>query len=108
MWHAVGGGESGFATPDPVDPNIVWSSASGSGMVGGIVVRFEEKRRQFRNVEVWPDQSNGPAEGLKYRFVWDAPLLISPHDHNTIYTGQPARPPDDQRRADRGRSSAPT
>jgi photosystem II stability/assembly factor-like uncharacterized protein len=86
MWHAVGGGESGFATPDPTDSNIVWSSASGSGMVGGIVVRFDERRRQLRNVEVWPDQSNGPAEGVKYRFVWDAPLLISPHDHNTVYT----------------------
>lgn len=86
MWHAVGGGESGFATPDPVDSNIIWSSASGSGMVGGIVVRFEESRRQFRNVEVWPDQSNGPAEGLKYRFIWDAPLLISPHDRHTVYT----------------------
>ncbi|MEW5984538.1 MAG: sialidase [Acidobacteriota bacterium] len=87
MWHAVGGGESGFATPDPTDSNIVWSSASGSGMVGGIVVRFEENRRQFRNVEVWPDQSNGPAERVKYRFVWDAPLLVSPHDHHTVYTG---------------------
>ena len=87
MWHAVGGGESGWATPDPTDSNIVWSTASGSGMVGGIVVRFEENRRQFRNVEVWPDQSNGPAEGVRYRFVWDAPLHISPHDHNTIYVG---------------------
>ena len=87
MWHAVGGGESGFATPDPTDSNVIWSSASGSGMVGGIVVRFDEKRRQFRNVEVWPDQSNGPAEGVKYRFVWDAPLLVSPHDHDTVYTG---------------------
>jgi photosystem II stability/assembly factor-like uncharacterized protein len=87
MWHSVGGGESGWATPDPTDANIVWSTASGSGMVGGIVVRFEENRRQFRNVEVWPQQSNGPAEGVKYRFVWDAPLHISPHDHNTIYTG---------------------
>jgi photosystem II stability/assembly factor-like uncharacterized protein len=87
MWHSVGGGESGWATPDPVDPNIIWSTASGSGMVGGIVVRFEENRRQFRNVEVWPQQSNGPAEGVKYRFVWDAPLLISPHDRNTLYTG---------------------
>jgi photosystem II stability/assembly factor-like uncharacterized protein len=87
MWHAVGGGESGWATPDPTDSNIVWSTASGSGMVGGIVVRFEENRRQFRNVEVWPDQSNGPAEGVRYRFVWDAPLLISPHDRNTIYVG---------------------
>jgi photosystem II stability/assembly factor-like uncharacterized protein len=87
MWHAVGGGESGWATPDPKDPNIVWSTASGSGMVGGIVVRFEENRRQFRNIEVWPDQSNGPAEGVRYRFVWDAPLQISPHDSNTIYVG---------------------
>ena len=87
MWHSVGGGESGWATPDPTDPNIIWSTASGSGMVGGIVVRFEENRRQFRNVEVWPQQSNGAADQLKYRFVWDAPLLISPHDHNTVYTG---------------------
>ena len=87
MWHSVGGGESGWATPDPTDSNIVWSTASGSGMVGGIVVRFEENRRQFRNVEVWPDQSNGPAEGVRYRFVWDAPLHISPHDSNTIYVG---------------------
>ena len=87
MWHSVGGGESGWATPDPVDSNIVWSTASGSGMVGGIVVRFEENRRQFRNVEVWPDQSNGPAEGVKYRFVWDSPFQISPHDRNTLYVG---------------------
>lgn len=87
QWHAVGGGESGWATPDPVDTNIIWSTASGSGMVGGIVVRFEENRRQFRTVEVWPQQSNGPADGVKYRFVWDAPLQLSPHDHNTIYVG---------------------
>ena len=87
MWNAVGGGESGWATPDPTDSNLIWSTASGSGMVGGIVVRYEQNRRQFRNVEVWPDQSNGPAAGVRYRFVWDAPLHISPHDHNTIYVG---------------------
>jgi len=87
QWHAVGGGESGWATPDPTDPNIIWSTASGSGMVGGIVVRFEESRRQFRSVEIWPKQSNGPAAGVKYRFVWDSPLQISPWDHNTIYVG---------------------
>jgi photosystem II stability/assembly factor-like uncharacterized protein len=87
MWHTVGGGESGWATPDPVDANIVWSSASGSGSVGGIVVRYEENRRQMRDVEVWPDQSNGPAADLKYRFIWNAPLTISPHDRNKIYVG---------------------
>ena len=87
MWHHVGGGESGWATPDPVDSNIVWSSASGSGMVGGIVVRYEEDRRQYRAVEVWPEQSRGAASGVRYRFVWDAPITISPHDHNTVYVG---------------------
>ena len=87
MWHHVGGGESGWATPDPTDPNIVWSSASGSGMVGGIVVRYEEERRQYRGVEVWPEQSRGAASGVRYRFVWDAPIHISPHDNNTVYVG---------------------
>ena len=82
----MGGGESGFATPDPEDPNIVWSSASGSGARGGIVVRYNERNRQFRNVEVWPESTGGwPAEELRYRFQWTFPLLVSPHDRNTLY-----------------------
>ena len=86
MWHSVGGGESGFATPDPTDANIIWSSASGSGAVGGIVVRYDERNRQFRQVEVWPESTIGwPAAELKYRFQWTFPLLISPHDNETIY-----------------------
>lgn len=86
MWHGVGGGESGFATPDPVDPDLIWSSASGSGARGGIVVRYDERRRQFRNVEVWPESTGGwPAQDLKYRFQWTFPLLISPHDRETVF-----------------------
>jgi hypothetical protein len=86
MWHAVGGGESGFATPDPADPDIIWSSASGSGAGGGIVVRYDERTRQYRQVEVWPEGTGGwPAADLKYRFQWTFPLLISPHDHTTVY-----------------------
>ena len=86
-WQGVGGGESGWATPDPVDPNIVWSSASSSGAVGGVVTRYDESRRQIRNVEVWPDRAKGAAADLRYRFIWDPPFLISPHDRHTIYTG---------------------
>jgi len=86
MWHDVGGGESGFATPDPKDSDIVWSSASGYGALGGVVTRFNEKTRQFRHVEVWPELTAGhPASEVKYRFQWTFPLLISPHDNNTIY-----------------------
>ncbi|HKN67187.1 MAG TPA: hypothetical protein VJW73_12985 [Gemmatimonadaceae bacterium] len=87
-WHGVEGGESGWATPDPVDSNVIWSTGSGSGARGGIVVRFDERRRQGQNVEVWPLSTGGyPAADVKYRFVWDPPFTISPHDHNKIYTG---------------------
>ena len=87
-WHSVEGGESGWATPDPVDTNLIWSTASGSGSRGGIVVRFDERTRQGQNVEVWPLSTGGyPAADVQYRFVWDAPFTISPHDHNRIYTG---------------------
>jgi photosystem II stability/assembly factor-like uncharacterized protein len=87
-WHGVEGGESGWATPDPVDPNLIWSTASGSGSRGGIVVRFDERARQGQNVEVWPLSTGGhSAAEVQYRFVWDAPFAISPHNHNTVYTG---------------------
>jgi photosystem II stability/assembly factor-like uncharacterized protein len=85
-WITVGGGESGFATPDPSDPNIVWSSASGAGAGGGIVSRWDARTRQYREVEVWPETTTGlPADSVKYRFQWTFPLLISPHDNETLY-----------------------
>ena len=87
-WMEVGGGESGWATPDPVDNNIIWSTASGSGSVGGIVTRLDLRTGAIRNVEVWPDLTGGSTAGeLKYRFVWTAPFTISPHDHNKLYIG---------------------
>ncbi|HCW08580.1 MAG TPA: sialidase, partial [Cytophagales bacterium] len=86
LWFEVGGGESGFATPDPKDPDVVWSSASGTGAAGGVVVKYNVKNRQFRQVEIWPEYTPGhPAAEVKYRFQWTFPLLISPHDHNTVY-----------------------
>ena len=88
MWGTVGGGESGWATPDPEDPNIVWSSASGSGGGGGIVVRYDARTGTLRDVEVWPVAPFGtPAKDVRYRFVWNFPLTISPHDRNKIYVG---------------------
>ena len=88
LWYSVGGGESGWATPDPVDSNIVWSSASGFGSVGGIVVRHDLRTGVSQNIEIWPEATIGYAAGdVKYRFVWTFPLTISPHDHNRVYVG---------------------
>ncbi|MBK5187995.1 MAG: hypothetical protein JJD97_07095 [Gemmatimonadaceae bacterium] len=88
QWRSVGGGESGWATPDTVDTNLVWSSASGFGSVGGIVTKFDVRTGIIHEVEVWPQSTSGtPADSVKYRFQWTFPLTISPHDHNTVYVG---------------------
>jgi photosystem II stability/assembly factor-like uncharacterized protein len=88
VWHPVAGSESGFATPDPVDNNIIWSSGTGAGSVSGAVARFDERTRQAREVEVWPvDVSGATAAEVKYRFNWEFPIAISPHDHNKLYVG---------------------
>ena len=87
-WHPVAGGESGFAVPDPVDNNIIWSTGTGSGSIGGTVTRYDERTHQDREVEVWPDYVAGaPAAEVKYRFNWEFPIAISPHDHNKVYVG---------------------
>src|SRR5438874_3597247 len=88
VWHPVAGSESGFATPDPVDNNIIWSTGTGSGSVGGSVARFDERNHQAREVEVWPEDVSGASAGeVKYRFNWEFPVTISPHDHNKVYVG---------------------
>ncbi len=88
LWYSVMGGESGAATPDPINPDIIWSTASGRGSVGGIVTRYNVRARSGRDVEVWPVNTGGhAAKDLRYRFVWDFPITISPHDNNTVYVG---------------------
>lgn len=82
-WHPVGGCESGFAIPDTVGNNIVWT-----GCYEGILDRFDLRNGQSRNVSVWPDNPEGwPASDLRYRFQWTFPVAISPHDHNRVYAG---------------------
>lgn len=88
LWRTVGGGESGWTIPDPVDPDIIWSSGTGSGSLGGSIDRFDLRNGQYRPVEVWPERPGGtPAEGVRYRFNWTYPVAMSPHDHERIYVG---------------------
>ena len=88
LCHTVGGGESGWATPDTVDTNLVWSSASGFGSVGGIATLYDRRTNVSHNLDIWPQSTIGwAADSLRYRFVWTFPLTISPHDHNRVYVG---------------------
>ena len=63
QWHAVAGGESGWAIPDPTDNNIIWATGTGYGSLGGTVERFDERTRQAREVEIWPEAHDRLAGG---------------------------------------------
>jgi photosystem II stability/assembly factor-like uncharacterized protein len=81
-WHDVGGGESGWIAPSPKDSNIVFA-----GSYGGYLTRYDHRTKQLRAVNVWPENPMGwGAEGMKYRFQWNYPILFSPNDQNTLYT----------------------
>lgn len=80
-WYPAGGGECGFVVPDPRDPNIIYSNNE------GYITRFDKRTEQSQDVSVWPvDVSGHGASDLKHRFQWVSPLLISPHDPDTLYT----------------------
>ena len=59
-----------------------------------------------RKIVAWPQLAIGQAaKDLKYRFQWNAPIVISPHDPNMLYhavadsSAQPRRGPDAGRRS---------
>ena len=80
-WHSAGGGESGWMAPDPTDSNIVYA-----GEYGGQITRYDHRTRQVRNIMAWPQLADGHATAdLKYRFQWNAPILISPNDPKVLY-----------------------
>ncbi len=82
-WYPVGGGESGYIAPKPGDPEVVYA-----GSYDGYLTRLDHRTGQQRNINPYPDNPMGwGAEGAKYRFQWTFPIVISPHDPNTVYAG---------------------
>jgi len=83
LWQDVGGCESGFSQPRPDDANVVWSGCYD----GGLEV-YDHRNKQVRNVRVWPEAGYGwaPAD-MRYRWHWNFPIHISPHDSDVVYVG---------------------
>jgi photosystem II stability/assembly factor-like uncharacterized protein len=80
-WHDVGGGESGWIAPKPGDSNVVFA-----GSYGGYLTRYDHRTKQLQAVNVWPENPMGwGAEGMKYRFQWNYPIMFSPNDPAVLY-----------------------
>lgn len=74
-WHIVLGGDGYKPQIDPRDPNIVYAQYQYGGLV-----RYD--RRTHEKVFLTPQPKTGePA----YKWNWNTPLLISPHNPDRIY-----------------------
>lgn len=81
-WEETAGGESAHIAVDPENNDIVFG-----GSYGGFLTRVNHDASTTRAVNVWPDNPMGyGAEGMKYRFQWNFPIMFSKHDPNKLYT----------------------
>ena len=80
-WYAVGGCESAHIAFDPEQPVHVYA-----GCYQGLISEWDMATGQQRNVMAYPIQGLGttPREE-KYRFNWNAPIVVSPHDPSVLY-----------------------
>ncbi len=76
-WQFINNGDGFHVAFDPVDPNIVYAESQ-----GGLLVRVHLDTGLRKMLKP------SPKEGQPhYRFNWNAPFFISPHNPTTLYLG---------------------
>jgi len=74
-WQPILGGDGFWAQIDPVDPNIVYCEYQ-----YGNAYRYDKKSGE--KISIKPREREGE---LGYKWNWNAPLIISTHQHTRIY-----------------------
>ncbi|MFN5947657.1 MAG: WD40/YVTN/BNR-like repeat-containing protein, partial [Pirellulaceae bacterium] len=76
-WRVVLGGDGHDNAIDPTDPNIIYCESQ-----QGFLHRYDRKSGEA--LDIRPQPGSGEQD---FRFNWDSPILISPHDPKRIYFG---------------------
>ncbi len=74
-WFITNGGDGFWSAVDPENPNIVYAESQYGGMV-----RYD--RASGEAVDIRPEPGKGE---LTFKWNWDTPLMISPHNNKRIY-----------------------
>ena len=78
-WFQIQGGDGFVAIPDLRDSRIVYTESQGGNMIRRNKVTGESK-------SIRPSTTNvtNAEEGDSYRFSWDTPMILSPHDPGVL------------------------
>ena len=76
-WYMTVGGDGFYSAIDPTDPNTVYSESQNGG-----IIRYDVRTGERKSIQ--PQAKFGD---VNLRYNWSVPIVISPHDHNTVYFG---------------------
>ena len=99
-WYRVGGGDGFYSQVDPTDPNIVYSESQNGNinrldLAEGSTTTIRPRAPQrgpdgganFGGAGGGPNVFPVPEPGTVFRWNWNTPILISPHDASTLLVG---------------------
>ncbi|MGI9166572.1 MAG: VPS10 domain-containing protein [Pyrinomonadaceae bacterium] len=82
-WRMISFGDGFYVINHPDDPERYLSESQ-----GGNILHTDFRTREQQAVNpAGRGSGGGPATGQKYRFNWNAPIIASPHDKQTVYLG---------------------
>ncbi len=76
-WRSLGGGDGFSIAIDPTDPDIVYAESQEAD-----AYRLNLRTGQRKQIKPSPKEGS-----LGFRFHWNAPLIMSPHDPTVLYLG---------------------
>jgi photosystem II stability/assembly factor-like uncharacterized protein len=82
-WRMISFGDGFHIVVHPDNPELFVSESQGGG-----IVRTNMTTREQQDVSPQPRRADGaPVSELSYRFNWNTPIVLSPHNENTLYVG---------------------
>ncbi len=80
-WYTVSGGESAFIAFDQDDTRRIYG-----GSYQGHISVYDHRTGESKDIMAYPTEDLAhPPKDMKYRFNWNAPIVVSPHNPNRIY-----------------------
>jgi photosystem II stability/assembly factor-like uncharacterized protein len=84
-WKGLAYGDGYFAEPIPGNEHLVYTN-----LQGGVPFLVDSRYGNVQTIHPYPKIVGSAGDAIdqhKYRFNWDAPIHISPHDPETVYIG---------------------